>query len=464
MPTALTFLGAAGTVTGSRHLVEHNGKKILLDVGLFQGLKALRQRNWDKLAVDPARLDAVVLSHAHIDHSGFLPRLHKDGFKGPVYCTSATKDLLKIMLPDSGRLAEEEAAYANKRKSSRHNPALPLYSEEDAERSLKLLQPVKYDTPTELLHGVTLTLTRAGHILGSATVHLDLKDKDGTTRRVTFSGDLGRYDMPIIPDPDPLPPTQYLLVECTYGDRSHKEIDPRVALREEIQRIIKNKGALIIPAFAVGRTQDLLFHIKQMQMKGELPALPIYVDSPMASDVTPLYANHADEHDEHMRRAVDNGDAPLRPANVTFVQGRDQSKAINAQKGPLIVIAGSGMATGGRVLHHLVQRLPDPNNTILFVGYQAEGTRGRRLLSGEPTLRMFGQDIAVRARVARIEGFSAHADFEEVDRWLATIGRPPRTTFCVHGEPVALEATRARLEARGWRAHVPAQGETVLLD
>ena len=462
MGTSLTFLGAAGTVTGSRHLVEHNNKRVLLDCGLFQGLKAIRQRNWDGLGVPAPSLDAVVLSHAHIDHTGFLPRLHRDGFKGPVYCTSATAELLAIMLPDSGRLQEEEANYANKRGSTRHKPALPLYTEEDANRCLRLLKPLPYSKPLDVAKGITCTFSRSGHILGAASVNLSLT-MPGGTHSIVFSGDLGRYGMPIIPNPDDLQQTTTLLVECTYGDRPHPPENPRLALRDEVLRTVANKSALIIPSFAIGRTQDLLYHLKQLQVSGEIPRLPIFVDSPMARDATPVYLRHREEHDPEMNRMVLDGEQPLEPATLEFVQTRDASKALNKHEGPIIIIAASGMATGGRVIHHLMQRLPNPNTTVLFVGYQAEGTRGRRLLDGEPTLRMFGNDIPVRARIARIEGFSAHADFSEVDRWLSHVKVPPTRTFCVHGEETALEAMRARLEGRGWNAYVPKHGETVPL-
>jgi metallo-beta-lactamase family protein len=465
MATTLQFLGAAGTVTGSRYLVEHGNHRVLLDCGLFQGPRALRQRNWDRFPVEESSIDAVVLSHAHIDHTGYLPRLCRQGFRGPVYATPATRDLCAIMLPDSGRLHEEEAAYANKERYSKHNPALPLYTEEDAGHSLKRFQGLGYGKAREILPGITLSFTRAGHILGSASVQLDLAFADGHVHTLVFSGDLGRYGMPIIPDPEAVPRATTLLVESTYGNRSHKDHDPRSALRDEVNDVVKRSGALIIPAFAIGRTQDLLYHLRQLQLAGEIAkTIPIYVDSPMASDATPLYLQHREDHDDEMTRAIQQGDQPLRPNHVSFVRSRQESIKLNAQKGPLIIISASGMATGGRVLHHLAQRVSDPNTTILFVGYQAEGTRGQRLLKGEPTLRMFGRDLPVKARIARIDGFSAHADQDEVDRWLDTAPQPPTTTYCIHGEPDALSAQATRLRSRGWNTQVPAHLDKVTLD
>jgi metallo-beta-lactamase family protein len=463
--SSLHFLGAAGTVTGSRHLVEHEGQRILLDCGLFQGPKSLRQRNWAEFAVPPSSIDAVVLSHAHIDHTGWLPRLVKGGFTGKVYTTPATRDLAAIMLPDSARLQEEEAEYANRSRYSKHQPALALYTEEDARASLAQFRVVSYQKAYRLSANVQLMFHRAGHILGSAIVQLDLRQRDGATHTVLFSGDLGRYGMPIIPDPDPVKRTTTLLVECTYGDRSHKTLNPRAALRDEVLAARRTGGALIIPSFAIGRAQDLLYHLRMLQLSGELPTdTPIFVDSPMACDATPLYLVHRGDHDDEMVRMLRDGKRPLNPEGLRFVHSVAESKGINQLKGPLIIIAGSGMATGGRVLHHLKHRLPRAETRVVFVGYQAEGTRGRRLLNGEPTLRMHGEDISVRASMMRIDGFSAHADQDEVDRWLSTLESPPERTFCVHGEPSALHATKARLQERGWNVHVPEHLEHVDLN
>lgn len=461
MPS-IQFLGAAGTVTGSRHLVEHGGHRILLDCGLFQGEKAIRQRNWEAFPVPPQTIDAVVLSHAHIDHTGWLPRLVRDGFRGAVYASGATRDLAAIMLPDSARLQEEEAEFANRRRYSRHAPALPLYTETDAARALPLFRTVGYDEPRDIAPGITLSLTRAGHILGSAIVRLEL-DGDGPRQSVVFSGDLGRYDTPIIPAPEAFAGATTLLVECTYGDRTHEEENPREALGKVVRDVVASKGVLLIPAFAIGRTQDLLYHLRQLQLAGSIPSLPIFVDSPMACDATPLYLLHREEQDDEMIRQLVEGRRPLQPSNLEFARSVGESKAINDVKGPMIIISASGMATGGRVLHHLAKRLPLEGTTVLFAGYQAAGSRGRKLLDGLPFVRIHGVDVPVRAKIMKISGFSAHADFQEVDRWLSSVKTPPMRTFCVHGEAGALEATRARLTARGWNAHVPAHLERVEL-
>jgi metallo-beta-lactamase family protein len=459
---SIQFLGAAGTVTGSRHLLEHRGKKLLMDCGLFQGDKQLRQRNWEPCPVSPRSIDAVVLSHAHIDHTGWLPRLVKEGFAGPVYTTPATRDLSAIMLPDSGHLQEEEARYANKKGYSKHAPALPLYTEEDAAACIPRMKALPYGDPIEILPGMRLSFRRAGHILGSAIVIVDL-DGDGPARRVVFSGDLGRPGTPIIPDPDKIDRATALLVECTYGDRIHDQHDPQVDLEKELIRLVAEKGVLIIPAFAIGRTQQILHDIRVSEQSGAIPPIPVVVDSPMACSATPLYLMHREEHDDEMRARVARGEAPLQPEKLWFARSVEQSKAINERKGPLVIVSASGMATGGRVLHHLARRLPDPSASVIFVGYQAVGTRGARLLGGEKTARIHGQEVPVRARIGQIHGFSGHADQRELDGWLGGFQAPPAQTYLVHGEPGALETMRARLAGRGWPATVPAHGQTLEL-
>lgn len=453
---SIRFLGAAGTVTGSRFLVEAGPARVLVDAGLFQGPKELRLRNRAPWPVEPASLTAVVLTHAHIDHSGALPLLARQGYAGPVHVTPATRDLLGLLLPDSGRLHEEEARWANKKGYSKHAPhAAPLYSEEDALRVLPRLAPLPYARTRRLAPGVSLTFHRAGHILGSATVLLELEGPPAL--RLLFSGDLGRYGAPILPDPEAAERADVLVLESTYGGRRHPEGPAaRDALRDEVRGAVARGGALLIPAFAVGRTQEILFNLRDLEGRGEIPELPVFVDSPMAVDATPIHLAHREDHDDEMARLVAAGVEPLRPRRLQFARSPEQSKAINRVEGPCIILSASGMATGGRVLHHLARRLPDERTTVLLVGYQAAGTRGWSLQNGAATLRMHGEDVPVRARVASITGFSAHADEAELGRWLATFPAPPRRTFLVHGEPAALAASRVRLDRLGWPCDVPA--------
>ncbi|HYD43223.1 MAG TPA: MBL fold metallo-hydrolase [Anaeromyxobacter sp.] len=460
--TSIRFLGAAGTVTGSRYLVQHGPARVLVDTGLFQGSKELRLRNRAPWPVPPESIDAVVLTHAHIDHSGALPALVRDGFRGLVHCTPATKDLCGLLLPDSGRLQEEEAGYANKKGYSKHAPnARPLYTERDAVTALPRLRALSYGERREVAPGVAIRFRRAGHILGSAHVELELA---GTPpRRVLFSGDLGRYDAPILPDPEQAPEVDALLVESTYGGRRHEGGTPDQALAAEIRRTVDQRGVLLIPAFAIGRTQEMLFAIRELEQARSIPELPVFVDSPMAVDATPIFLAHREDHDDEMARRISAGEEPLRPAGLSFVRSVQQSKALNERKGPFIVISASGMATGGRVLHHLARRLPEPTTTVLLVGFQAAGTRGARLQAGEPFIRIHGEEIPVKARVATISGFSAHADEGEIVRWLGGFPAPAKKTFLVHGEPTALAAAKARMDKLGWPAHVPAHLETVEL-
>ncbi len=460
--TSIRFLGAAGTVTGSRYLVRAPGGSVLVDAGLFQGHKELRLRNWAPFPVPPSQIDAIVLTHAHIDHTGALPLLVHQGFRGPVYCTPATHDLAHLLLPDSARLQEEEARFANSRGYSKHAPnALPLYTEADAMAALRLLVPVRYGASREVRPGMVVTFRRAGHILGSASVEMDLS-ANGSRRRVLFSGDLGRYGAPILADPEAAPAADEVLVECTYGDRLHHG-SPRAELKAAVLEADRRGGALLVPSFAIGRTQEILFDLRALESAREIPELPTYVDSPMAVDATPMYLAHREDHDSEMTRLLAAGIEPLRPARLHFARAPEQSKAINRVEGPCTIISASGMATGGRILHHLERRLPDARTTVLLVGYQAAGTRGWSLQNGAATLRLHGQDVPVRATVATISGFSAHGDRDEVARWLATLPAPPQRTFCVHGEPPALAATSQRLASQGWSAVVPQQGEEFAL-
>lgn len=457
---SIQFLGAAQTVTGSRFLLEHAGRRVLVDCGLFQGLKELRLRNWAPWPFDPGQLDAVVLTHAHIDHTGGLPRLVADGFKGPVFSTPGTRALAGLLLPDSAHLQEEEARFANKLGYSRHAPALPLYSAKDAWRALNLFETFGYERPREILPGIELTFLRAGHILGSALCILDLK---ASRQRVVFTGDLGRYNAPILRDPQSVAHATTLIPESTYGNRDHGDQKPQDALAGALNPTLAQGGVVLIPAFAIGRTQDLLYHLRSLEEQGRIPVVDVFVDSPMACDATPLYLSHADEHDLGMQTLLARGETPLATRRTHFVTRSEDSKKLNGRPGPLIIISASGMATGGRILHHLKHRLPDPKNTVLFVGYQAAGTRGRRLLNGEPKLKLHGEEIPVAARIAQVTGFSAHADRQEMLRWLQGFERPPAQTLLVHGELDALEALQTRLEAHQWNVRVPRHLETIQL-
>ncbi len=457
---SITFFGAAGTVTGSRFLLEHDGQRVLVDCGLFQGRKELRLRNWDRWPIEPKSIDAVVLTHAHIDHTGGLPRLVRDGFRGPVYCTGGTKDLSGIMLPDSARIQEEEARYANKRGYSRHAPALPLYEEQDAFAALRLFESFGYERRRNIVPGISLEFRRAGHILGSAICSFELT---ATKQRVVFTGDLGRYNAPILRDPEKVERATTLIAESTYGDREHGEHDPLKTLADAVNDTVTRGGMLVIPAFAVGRTQDILYRLGILERDRRIPELPVFVDSPMACDATPLYLAHSHEHDFEMRHILDEGHTPLRTANTRFVTSSRESKAINSFRGPGVIISASGMATGGRVLHHLKHRLGDDRSSVLFVGYQSEGTRGRRLLEGEKQVKLLGELIDVRAKILNISGFSAHADWHEMLQWMEGFETPPKQTLLVHGETSALEALRQKVAAKGWPVAVPRHLEKVEL-
>jgi metallo-beta-lactamase family protein len=460
----LQFLGATQTVTGSKYVLEVGGSRAIIDCGLFQGFKELRQRNWERLPVNPASIGWALLTHAHIDHTGYLPRLVKDGFTGPVYATTGTADLLKIMLPDSGRLQEEDAEFANRKGYTKHEPALPLYTEQDALAALKQLRPVDYGQEVHLSKFLSARFFSVGHILGSSFIKFTVSEPDREPFTIIFSGDVGRYDEPILNDPSVADEADYLLVESTYGNRLHDHEDPKERLAAIINAAAERGGKIIIPAFAVGRTQLLVYYLRELEDEGRIPVLPVHVDSPMGAAATRLYLRHKEDHDFDMQRVENLKRNPLATRNFSLVQGRGGSKALDQEQGAAIIISASGMATGGRVLHHLEKFLPDPTTTVIFVGYQAAGTRGRRLQDGEHEIKIHGEFVPVRARIESIGSLSAHADAAELMRWLGGFKRPPRTTYIIHGEVDSANALRDKIEKDlGWNAVVPTYKEVVEL-
>ena len=449
----LQFLGAAGTVTGSRYLVENEGRRILVDCGLFQGYKQLRDRNRAPFPVPPASIDAVVLTHAHLDHSGYLPALVRQGFKGVIHCTDGTAALCNLLLPDSGHLLEEEARYAARKGYSRHSQPLPLYTEQEARLSLRRLRTHGFGQEVDIAPGVVARFHQAGHILGAAHVGLHVAGV-----RLHFSGDLGRAHDVLMKPPSPLPACDVLVCESTYGDREHPHTDPDAELAAVVRRVAARGGVIVVPAFAVGRAQAVMLHLTRLRRRGEIPPLPIYLNSPMAVDATDLYRSHREEHlasDQDCREMYEH---------VSFVHSVEESKALNRRHGPMVIVSASGMATGGRVLHHLEAFGPDHRNAIVLTGYQAGGTRGASLASGAQTLRMFGRDVPIHAEVVQLQGYSGHADATELLVWLRTSPVAPTRTYVTHGEPAAADALRARIKRElGWHARVPEHLERVPL-
>lgn len=454
--TTIQFLGATGCVTGSKYLITaSDGERVMVDCGLFQGAHALRDRNWEKLPV-VGDIHHLILTHAHLDHTGLLPRFAKDGFDGKAYASETTVELCGILWPDSGRIQEEDALFANKAAYTKHKPALPLYTEDQARSALRFLTGVGYQTPFQLSRHFTFTLYPAGHILGSCFVALDIHEDGAAPRRLLFSGDLGRYDAPITPDPTPMPSADWLVVESTYGDRLHDPTDPKVKLAEIINIALRRGGTVIVPSFAVGRTQELLYLLREMEDNKQIPHIPVYVDSPMAVSVTNVLLAHPEEHDLEMTALEKKGIDPLGTHKVTFVRSVEESKALNSNPVPKVIIASSGMCTGGRVLHHLRHRLGDPLTTVLFVGYQAEGTLGRYLKDGAKETKIHGQRVVVRARIEAIEHFSAHADYNEELRWLSYFEHPPRSVFITHGEETARKSLGEKIQKQlGWKTVLP---------
>lgn len=441
----ITFLGATKNVTGSKFLLTIGSKKVLVDCGLFQGHKELRLRNWAKLPINPKDIDAVLLTHAHIDHSGYLPLLIKNGFTGKIYCTQGTKDLCAILLPDSGHIQEEDAARANKYHYSKHKPALPLYTMQDGINALEYFTALDFNKSYQLFNAIEITLLPAGHIIGSSFIKLQYH---GTS--ILFTGDIGRAHHPVMKPPTVVPETDYLVIESTYGNRLHDQLDPMDQLAEMITKTIANGGSVIIPAFAVGRTQDLLYALHALKTTRRIPDVPIYLDSPMAQNVSDLLKQYSTEHRLTKEQCHDICGI------AKYITTVDESKAIDQQTMPSIIISASGMAEGGRILHHLKAFLPGHKNTILLTGYQYPGTRGDQLLRGDPTIKIHGESVPVRANIQMILNMSAHADYSEILNWLTQFKRQPKKVFIVHGTEDSASALKEKIETElHWQCIVP---------
>ncbi len=465
MTARLSFHGAAGNVTGSRFLLAYDGKKYLIDCGLFQGIKSLRLKNWEPFPVSPAEIESVFLTHAHIDHTGYLPRFCKQGFSGSILCTQATAGLSRLMLRDSAHLQEEDARWANKKGFSKHKPAQPLYTAEDAEKALKHFTPHYYGQDIDINDHLRLQFKDAGHILGSAFIDLQLNSGD-RPMRLLFSGDIGSPCRPILHDPVQVYDTDYLVIESTYGDRLHSP--EHKSAQEELARVINESvergGILVIPSFAVERAQELLFYIRDLEERGSIPSIPVFLDSPLAIDATKVFEDMKSDYDFEAKLLELEGKLILRPKQLFCTRDVNDSKELHQQREPAIIISASGMLEGGRILHHLEHRLSHAENTVLFVGYQAEGTRGRALLSGAQSIKIHGRQVPVRAVIENISGFSGHADYREILAWLMGFNRPPHTTFIVHGEPAASESLARHIQDMlGWNVVIPKLGQTFSL-
>jgi len=462
----LTFLGAAGSVTGSKYLVEAAGKKLLVDCGLFQGTNELKERNFKPLPVDPKTIDYAVLTHAHLDHTGWLPVLARDGYRGPIFANPATIELTELLLKDSAHLQEEEAEHAQRKKYNHHEEARALYGPDDVDPVLKQLKPMPRSGGFDISPEFHVESYDAGHILGSSSLELTIRE-GGKKIVVVFSGDVGRYAQPILKEPT-TPPSNadVLLCESTYGDREHQDGDPEGLLAQIVNRVAKRGGSIVIPAFAIGRTQTFMYYLRRLEDQQRIPRIPVYVDSPMALSATDLYIKHKEDHDLEFAREEGNdgkGD-PLNVHEFHLTRTAEESKAINNVKTPCIIISASGMVSGGRVLHHLVQRLPDAKNAVILAGFQAEGTRGRALQEGAKTLNLFGQAVPVCAEIVEMGQFSAHAGKSELLRWLSGFPTPPKQTYLTHGEPAAAQALQGAIQQKpGWKAAVARYLDTVPL-
>ncbi|MGM0944463.1 MAG: MBL fold metallo-hydrolase RNA specificity domain-containing protein [Bacteroidota bacterium] len=462
MDVTVKFLGGAGSVTGSKYLIDIGEFEFLVDCGLFQGRRELRERNWDKFPMPADQMEAVLLTHAHLDHIGYLPRLVKQGFRGPIYCTEATAELAKILLLDSGKLQEEEAEYARKKGFSRHDDPQPLYGIEDAEAVFPLLEPRPFEIPFDIHPNITVTYYHAGHILGAAITKIKIKGEQ-QEKKLVFSGDLGRYHDPLLYPPTRIPRADILWIESTYGDRKASPMNPELELGLAIRETFDRGGLVIIPSFAVGRTQLVLYYLFQLMKKGKIPKVPIYLDSPMAIEATNLYN---DFHQDHQLSASleEKGNHPFNHDQLHYYRKQEQSRALNEFRGNAIIVSASGMATGGRVLHHLFHHLPHERNGVVFVGFQAEGTRGRRLVEGEKYITIYGNQVPVNAKVYQIDGLSAHADQDELLEWAEGFCESPKMTFIIHGEENSAAALAEKLENElGWKSIIPNYLESVVL-
>ena len=459
----VTFCGACGSVTGSSTHLQWGDTQVLVDCGLYQGDEELERLNWRNFRYSPRELGAVLLTHAHLDHTGLLPRLVAEGFEGPIYCSKPSRGLVSLILQDAGHLQEEQARYAAKKGYSRHAEPRPLYTAKDAQRSLRLLKPLPFDRATEILPGIQVRFRRAGHLLGAASLEIQAKGSDGKRRSWCFSGDVGRYGVPIIKDPEPaLDPPAALVLESTYGDRHHQQTDPERRFREVIHRVFERGGTVVIPAFALGRTQEVLYHLSQLVGDGELDPEVVFLDSPMAIKATDLYDQATAEHDEDLLELVEQHLNPLAPDRFQRCISSEQSKALNKRTEPAVIVAASGMATGGRVVHHLKHRLADERNAIVFVGYQAGGTRGRALVDGAETVSIHGQPVPVEAEILSLHGLSAHADQSELVRWFEELPAHPGQIFLNHGEDQSRKALAAILQSVGSvKPQLPVNGDDI---